>query len=51
MKPFEKFWVAKEYHQNYEKLHPNQPYVWRVFVPRLERFKEKFPQLLKEEHP
>lgn len=51
VKPFEKFWVAEEYHQNYEKLHPNQPYVRGVSVPRLERFKEKFPQLLKEGHP
>jgi len=51
VKPFEKFWVAEEYHQNYEKLHPTQPYVRGVSVPRLERFKEKFPQLLKEEHP
>jgi len=46
--PFQKFWVAEDYHQNYEKLHPNQPYVRKVSIPRLNRFKSKYPQLLKE---
>jgi peptide-methionine (S)-S-oxide reductase len=46
--PFEKFWKAEEYHQNYEKLNPNQPYVRGVSVPRLNKFKAKFPELLKE---
>jgi peptide-methionine (S)-S-oxide reductase len=49
--PFQKFWVAEDYHQNYEKLHPNQPYIQRISIPRLNRFKSKFPKaLLKEEH-
>lgn len=47
--PFEKFWVAEDYHQNYERLHPNDSYVRAVSIPRLNRFKEKFPHLLKEE--
>jgi peptide-methionine (S)-S-oxide reductase len=46
--PFEKFWKAEEYHQNYEKLNPNQPYIRGVSVPRLNKFKAKFPELLKE---
>jgi peptide-methionine (S)-S-oxide reductase len=46
---FEKFWPAEEYHQDYEKRNPNQPYVRAVSIPRLNRFKEKFPHLLKEE--
>ncbi|MEO1529428.1 MAG: peptide-methionine (S)-S-oxide reductase MsrA, partial [Planctomycetota bacterium] len=46
--PFEKFWVGEDYHQNYEKLHPDNSYVQNVSVPRLNRFKEKFPELLKE---
>jgi peptide-methionine (S)-S-oxide reductase len=45
--PFEKFWKAENYHQNYEKLNPNQPYVRSVSIPRLNRFKAKFPELLK----
>ncbi|MCB0457312.1 MAG: peptide-methionine (S)-S-oxide reductase MsrA [Flavobacteriaceae bacterium] len=46
--PFQKFWVAEEYHQNYERLHPNHPYIQNVSIPRLNRFKAKFPELLKE---
>lgn len=46
--PFEKFWLGEEYHQNYEKLHPNHPYILNVSVPRLKRFQAKFPQLLKD---
>jgi len=46
--PFQKFWVAEDYHQNYEKLHPENPYVQNVSIPRLNKFKAKFPELLKE---
>lgn len=45
-----RFWKAEEYHQNYEKLHPNQPYVRSVSIPRLERFQKKYPELLKKDH-
>lgn len=48
--PFQKFWKAENYHQNYERLHPNNPYVRNVSIPRLKRFKAKFPHLLKENH-
>lgn len=47
--PFQKFWVAEDYHQDYEKLHPNNPYIRAVSIPRLKRFKAKFPkEFLKE---
>ena len=46
---FTQFWEAEDYHQEYETLHPNQPYVKSVSIPRLNRFKEKYPELLKEE--
>lgn len=48
--PFEKFWEAEGYHQNYEKLNPYQPYVVGVSIPRLKRFQAKHPELLKKEH-
>ena len=48
VKPFEKFWMGEDYHQNYERLHPNQGYIQSVSIPRLNRFKAKFPELLKE---
>lgn len=47
--PFQKFWVAEEYHQDFEKLHPDHPYIQRISIPRLQRFKAKFPELLKEQ--
>ena len=47
--PFQKFWKGEDYHQNYERLHPNQGYIRNVSVPRLNRFKAKFPKLLKDE--
>ncbi|RMA57809.1 peptide-methionine (S)-S-oxide reductase MsrA [Ulvibacter antarcticus] len=46
--PFEKFWDGENYHQNYERLNPNNPYIQNVSVPRLKRFQKKFPDLLKE---
>jgi len=45
--PFQKFWIAEDYHQDYEKLNPNNPYIQNVSIPRLNRFKEKFPEILK----
>ncbi len=47
VKQFEKFWMAEDYHQNYEKLHPNHSYIRAVSVPRLNRFKKDFPELVK----
>lgn len=44
---FKKFYKAEEYHQNYERLHPENSYVKNVSIPRLNRFKRKFPHLLK----
>tara|TARA_R110000868_G_scaffold121418_5_gene322162 strand:- start:2978 stop:3634 length:657 start_codon:yes stop_codon:yes gene_type:complete len=48
--PFQKFWKAEDYHQNYEKLHPENSYIQNVSIPRLNRFKSKFPELLKDNH-
>ncbi len=47
--PFQKFWDAENYHQNYEKNNPGNPYIQNVSIPRLNRFKQKFPELLKKE--
>lgn len=41
------FHKAEEYHQNYEKLHPNNPYIRNVSLPRLNRFKKKTKVALK----
>ncbi len=46
---FTKFHQAEDYHQNYERLHPENPYVQKVSIPRLNRFKKLFPTILKKE--
>jgi peptide-methionine (S)-S-oxide reductase len=43
-----KFYKAEDYHQDYEKRNPNQGYVRAVSIPRLNKFKKKFPELLKK---
>jgi len=48
--PFQKFWIAEDYHQNYERLHPENSYIQNVSIPRLNRFKQNFPDILKESH-
>lgn len=47
--PFEAFYEAEDYHQDYEAKNPNQPYVRAVSIPRLKRFQAKFPKLLKKD--
>ena len=42
-----KFYKAEEYHQDFERRNPNQGYVKAVSVPRLNKFKKQFPELLK----
>lgn len=46
--PFEKFWLGEDYHQDYERKHPNNGYIRRISIPRLRSFQAKFPHLLKE---
>ena len=48
IKPFKKFYYAEEYHQDYEKRNPDNPYVQNVSIPRLRKFQNKFPELLKK---
>lgn len=49
LEPLVKFYDAEDYHQDYERKNPNQPYVRGVSVPRLNKFKAKHPDLLKKE--
>ena len=46
--PFEKFWMGEDYHQDYERNNPGNPYVQNVSIPRLRKFQAKFPELLKD---
>jgi peptide-methionine (S)-S-oxide reductase len=45
--PFLKFWKGEDYHQNYERLHPNNSYIRNISIPRLRKFQRKFKHLLK----
>ncbi|PKR81963.1 peptide-methionine (S)-S-oxide reductase [Brumimicrobium salinarum] len=45
--PLKGFYAAEDYHQDYERNHPNNSYVKAVSVPRLNEFKSKHPELLK----
>lgn len=45
--PFEKFWPAEDYHQDYIKHNPDVPYVRGESLPRIRRFQKQFPELIK----
>lgn len=45
--PFETFYRAEQYHQNYFAINPNQPYCRAVVSPKVEKFKKKFEFKLK----
>jgi peptide-methionine (S)-S-oxide reductase len=45
--PLEKFWKADDYHQNYFRTHPNQPYCRAVIRPKVEKFEKKLKQEVK----
>ena len=49
IKLLEKFYYAEKYHQDYEKNNPNNPYVRQVSIPRLQKFKNQYPELLKKD--
>jgi peptide-methionine (S)-S-oxide reductase len=48
--PFEKFWMAEDYHQDYIKNNPDVPYVRGESIPRIKRFQKQFPDLIKPDH-
>ena len=48
LEKFSGFYPAEAYHQDYEKLNPNQPYIRAVSIPRLKKFQSKNPELLKK---
>jgi len=50
IKPLERFYYAEEYHQDYEKNNPDNPYVRQVSIPRLRKFQSQYPELLKDNH-
>ncbi|MCA9155417.1 MAG: peptide-methionine (S)-S-oxide reductase MsrA [Planctomycetales bacterium] len=45
--PFERFFRAEEYHQNYYEQNPQQPYCQAVVGPKIDKFKKSFSDRLK----
>jgi peptide-methionine (S)-S-oxide reductase len=45
--PFEKFWPAEDYHQEYFLNNPAQPYCAAVVAPKVKKFRQKFADRLK----
>lgn len=43
----EQFWPAENYHQEYFKNHPNQPYCLFVVRPKVKKFREHFAESTK----
>jgi peptide-methionine (S)-S-oxide reductase len=46
--PLKRFYEAEGYHQDYYFLHPMQPYIVINDKPKVQAFKEQFPQLFVE---
>lgn len=46
--PFEEFYPAEDYHQEYFANNPNQPYCRAVVAPKVAKFRKKFVAKLKE---
>ena len=48
----EEFYYAEDYHQDFEKKNPNNPYVQNISIPRFKKFKKKSSSYIKikDEH-
>jgi peptide-methionine (S)-S-oxide reductase len=51
LKAFEAFYPAEDYHQEYFKRNPHQPYCSFVVAPKVAKFRQKFYDRLKREAP
>ncbi len=45
--PFDKFYIAENYHQEYFANNPNQPYCSAVVAPKVAKFRQKYVSRLK----
>jgi len=46
--PFDKFYIAENYHQEYFANNPNQPYCAAVVAPKVAKFRQQFVYRLKK---
>ena len=50
VQPYERFYVAEDYHQDYYELNPRDPYVRQVARPKVEKLEKEYQELLKPEY-
>lgn len=48
LRPAETFWPAEDYHQEYFRNNPNQPYCAYVVAPKVAKFRSKFSERLRK---
>lgn len=47
IEPLKNFYPAEDYHKDYVKLHPENPYCMMVSKPKIEKFRKVFAEKLK----
>lgn len=48
LEPLEKFFPAEEYHQDYARRHPGEPYIQFHALPQACKVRDKHPELVKK---
>lgn len=51
VQPFEAFYEAEEYHQNYYEKNPNAGYCLAVIAPKMQKFRKRYTERLKVRAP
>jgi methionine-S-sulfoxide reductase len=50
LEPLGEFYPAEDYHQDYARLNPEQPYIQSISMPKVCKVRDKYSTLLKEEN-
>ena len=48
LEPLVQFFIAEDYHQDYAALNPGQPYIACVALPKVNKVRQYYPELLKK---
>jgi len=51
LEPLKGFYAAEAYHQNYACQNPNQPYISHIALPKVEKVRSKYKDLVKPQSP
>ncbi|MBD1396113.1 peptide-methionine (S)-S-oxide reductase MsrA [Pontibacter sp. JH31] len=50
LEPLNKFWIAEDYHQDYYRRNPDDPYVVSVARPKVKKFEDAYRNKLKNSY-